>query len=108
MKVAIYKKSIWKKLNKIADILKKYNIKVYTYTHNRDIQKYHIKSNNLVINSSHKDIILNNRFLSYDSKKVDRIMSIKKDKKIIECIADCSKCKACTFNANLTVLCKIH
>jgi len=96
------------KINKIADIMQKYNVKIYTYTHNIELQKSDIKSKNLTINSSNKNIRLSNRFLSFDSAKINRIMKAKKDKKIILCPADCSKCKACTFNANLTILCKIH
>jgi len=101
-------KKHFNKLNKISDILKKHGIKIYTYTHNREVKQSDIKSDNLTINSSNKQIKLGNRFLSYDHAKVKRIMQSKKDKKIIECIADCSKCKACTIANNLTILCNIH
>lgn len=102
------KKSDMLKLNIISDILKKYGIRVYTYTHNRDIENADITSDNLTINSSHKDKKLNNRFLSFSKEKINRIMKYKKDKKIIHCIADCSKCKACTKSNDLTILCTLH
>ena len=96
------------KINKISEILKKHDIRVYTYTHNKEIEKKDITSQNLIINSSHKNIKLSNKFLSYNKNTVKRINRIKKDKKIINCLADCSKCKACKIENNLTILCKIH
>jgi hypothetical protein len=99
------------KVNVIANILKKYNVKIYTYTHNRDIKKHMIKSDNLVINSSHKDIDLSNKFLSYEGAKIDKMLENKeqaKKDKLFLCGANCETCKVCTFSTNLNILCKIH
>lgn len=96
------------KINKISQILKKYKIKVYTYTHNKEISKSDITSKNLVINSSHKNIKLSNRFLSYDKAKNKSLLHNKKNKKLFLCKADCSKCSLCKNNKGLTILCNIH
>lgn len=97
---------VWK-LSIIADLLKVEGIKVYTYTHRKDLNFVNL-SDNLSINSSWKEKKINNRFLSFPKEKINRIMKMKKDKKIIHCIADCSKCNACKFSNNLTILCDIH
>lgn len=99
-----------KELNKIILIskgLKKHGIKVYTYSHNKELN---INTNyeNLCINSSIKNNKNTNRFLSYDKTKINRINAIKKNKRIVNCKMDCSKCKLCTMNNKLTILCKIH
>jgi hypothetical protein len=97
---------VWK-LSTIADTLKAEGIKVYTYTHQKDLD-YTGLSDNLTINSSWKDKDIHNKFLSYPAKTVNRIMRLKTNKKIINCIGDCSKCNACKSNNNLTILCAIH
>lgn len=97
---------IWK-LSIISDLLKDHNIKVYTYTHRKDLD-YEGLSSNLTINSSWQDTKIHNRFLSFSKNKIDRIMNIKKDRKIIRCIADCSICNACKTENQLTILCDIH
>lgn len=97
---------VWK-LSIIADKLKNEGIKVYTYTHRKDLD-YTNLSDNLTINSSWKDKKIHNRFISLKSNVINRIMKSKKDKKIIHCIADCSKCNACKSRNNLTILCDIH
>ena len=102
----ITKKSLLK-LNIIADILIKYNIKVYTYTHNTDIKKELITSKNLVINSSNKNIKLSNKFLAYSEKDINKIMS-KKSIKIKKCIGNCAICKLCTISKNNIILVKNH
>lgn len=95
------------KLSIIAELLKAEGIKVYTYTHRKDLN-FEGLSDNLTINSSWKDKKIHNRFLSYTTEKINRIMKAKKSKKIIRCIQDCSKCNACKYSNNLTILCDIH
>lgn len=97
-----------KKLNVIANILKKHNIKVYTYTHNIKIKNADITSENLIVNSSNKKIKLSNRFLSYSKAKNDRILKMRKNTSIKKCIGDCEICKLCTFATQQTLLCDIH
>lgn len=100
---------IWK-ISIIADILKEHNIKVYTYTHRKDLD-YASISDNLTINSSWKDKKIHNYFLSFNEKLIKRIIKFSRFlgyKNIIHCIADCSKCHACKTNNNLTILCTIH
>ena len=96
-----------KKIIAISKALKKYNVKVYTYSHNKELD-YNKKHDNFVINSSHKENKKTNRFLSYTDNKINRIMNIKKSNKIVKCKADCSKCKLCTSNNQLTILCTLH
>jgi hypothetical protein len=97
---------VWK-VNIIAEMLKEHNIKVYTYTHRKDLDFSNL-CDNLTINSSWKDKKIHNRFLSYKTNIIDRIMKIKKNKKIIRCIGDCSKCHACKSENDLIILCDIH
>lgn len=102
------------KLNTIANIIEKHNIKLYTYTHNIEISKDDITSNNFAINSSNKNIKLSNRFLSFDKAKNNRILNIQKQKtnkrkiSFVKCNANCETCKICTSKRNITILCDIH
>jgi hypothetical protein len=96
-----------KKVNLIAMLLKKEGIKVYTYTHRKDLNFDNL-SDNLTINSSYKDKKISNRFIALAEKKYNKVNSIKKDKKIVNCKMDCTNCNLCKVSNNLTILCKMH
>lgn len=97
---------VWK-ASEIAQRLSSKGIKVYTYTHRKDLD-FSDLSDNLTINSSHKDKLINNRFLAYKENVINRIMRMKKNRKIVKCVMDCSKCNICKYSNNLTVLVSIH
>ena len=84
------------KAEKIATILRKYPVFVYTYTARRDLDFSNCK--NLVVNGSNfmplgKQLFYGNMF-----KTVGKFSGNNK-----RCLADCNKCNLCTVNRNYTI-----
>ena len=81
------------KINKIADILKPYKIKVYGYTARKDLN-YKGLSDNIVINGS--SFMINNSFTA-----------VKEPRGVI-CKGNCRLCNICKISKGLSIQVKYH
>jgi len=96
-----------KKLKEIALIIKaKFpNIKIYTYTHRKDLRtKFLILPSNVTINGS--NFMVHNQYKVDSSvKKIDKPLMAKSQ---MMCLDDCSTCNLCKVNHGQTITQSIH
>jgi hypothetical protein len=83
------------KLSEIADRLKKYNIKAYTYTKRKDLN-FDKVSTNLVVNGS--GFMLHNNFTAVDEYSLDSV----------RCAENCRHCNLCKERGYLIIENKFH